>query len=156
MAKKRAKARRGSGRAAGRGKGRPAARRRAAGSRVLGLNHLFLPTQGFQASWDFWTRVVGLPAEASRGEGDHRAGLLKFGGARLLVSGEPEGFSEELGWQAEHGRPQIFVSVRGLDALCKSMKARGAHVLRGPVKTHWGPRAFSVEAPDGMVVVFVE
>jgi hypothetical protein len=79
-----------------------------------------------------------------------------MGDAHLLLSGAPPGPSAELGTTTRHGVPQVFLRAEGLDALCAGMKSRGAKVLREPFATHWGPRCFTVEGPDGMVVCFVE
>jgi predicted enzyme related to lactoylglutathione lyase len=147
-------------------RGRSAPRRRAGGGkaaearrrkgRVVGLSHLFLPSSGFEDAWRFWTQAVGLSPIESWGVGAHRAGLVALGDSHMVLSGEPVGFSEEFGYESRHGLPQVFLQVKGLDALCEEMEECGATILRKPFATHWGPRAFTAQAPDGMVVGFVE
>ena len=123
---------------------------------VGGVHHLFLPTGAFPECWDFWTRVVGLPAHEQWGEGADRAGMVGVGPIPMVLAGGPGGFSEEFGTENVHGRPQVMFRAEDLDALFAAMKSRGAKVVREPFRTHWGPRAFTVQAPDGLVVAFVQ
>jgi predicted enzyme related to lactoylglutathione lyase len=124
--------------------------------RVKGLHHLFLPVSRFGEGWEFWTRILGLEARAEWGEGTGKAGMAGLGGAHVVVSGEPAGPSPEFGYASRHGVPQVFLAAEGLDALCAAVKGRGGKVLREPFRTHWGPRCFTVEGPDGLVVGFLE
>jgi len=126
------------------------------GGRVAGIHHLFLPHGDFEEGWRFWTEVVGLPPGPTWGEGADRAGMAGLGPQHLVVSGAPPGPQPEFGTEGRRGVPQVFLRAEGLDALCAAMRERGARILREPFDTHWGPRAFSVEGPDGLVAVFVE
>ena len=128
----------------------------AAKAGARGFNHVYIPTASFEAGWKFWTEVVGLEPGETWGEGEHRGGVVSLGKSGLVVAQEPAGKQAEMGYLIELGRPQVFVRVKGVDAFCEAMKARGAVVVTEPHTTHWGPRGFSVQAPDGLIVSFVE
>jgi len=119
------------------------------------LDHLFLGTSDFAASWSFWSDTVGLEGLSSWGDPKY-AGSLRLGGGSITVAAGEEGPYEELKYEVEHGRPQLFLRTPDLSALHRRMVARGATVLAGPLTTHWGARCFSARGPDGLVVVFVE
>lgn len=127
---------------------------RPAGTRIE-VDHLFLGTSDFAASWRFWTETVGMEGLSAWGEPEY-AGSVKLGKGSITVAEGEEGPYEELGYDVRHGQPQLFLRTDNLTALHRRMKSRGARVLAGPLKTHWGARCFSVEGPDGMVIVFVE
>jgi hypothetical protein len=133
---------------------RPKAPGPTAGGR-LELDHLFLGTADFGASWSFWSQTVGLEGLSSWGDPKY-AGSLKLGGGSITVAETAEGPYGELAYEVRHGRPQLFLRTVDLDALHRRMVKRGATVLAGPLTTHWGARCFSVKGPDGLVVVFVE
>jgi len=143
---------------------RPAARKPAPrggppakpGPGVVGLHHVFLGTGRFDDTWRFWKDVVGLAEISTWGDGAYRAGAVALGDASLVVAAEQEGRFSDLGYEIKHGTPQLFVRVRGLEAVFERMRARGAQVLREPHRTHWGARAFAVQAPERLVVVFIE
>lgn len=123
---------------------------------IEGVHHLWVPSADFPASWRFWTEVIGLPVASKWGEGDYAAGSVLAGTAPITVAASKEGFYETLGYPIAYGRAQVFLAVKGIDAEFKRLKKAGANVVRGLHKTHWGPRAFTVEAPDGLRVVFME
>jgi uncharacterized glyoxalase superfamily protein PhnB len=124
---------------------------------VSGLDHLYLPTADFQAAWAFWTKVAGGKETTTWGDGAHRAGVVELGACRLVVAQEtPNAGKGELGYDIVLGRPEIFLRCSGIDAVYEAMQKRGAAIVSPLHKTHWGPRAFSLQAPDGLIVSFIE
>ena len=123
---------------------------------VTGIDHVYLASDDFDASWKFWTELVGAEATRQWGKGDHKAGIVMLGGSKLVLAQEEKGSHDDLGYTIEHGRPQLFYKVSGIASLFEQVKARGAEVVRPLHKTHWGPMGFSVLGPNGIVVAFVE
>jgi hypothetical protein len=117
------------------------------------FDHLFVGTSSFAEAWRFWTHVVGLEGRAQWGNPVY-AGTLGAGASSITVAQGEEGPYEELGYEVKNGRPQVYMRAASVDKLHRAMVKRGAKVLRGPLTTHYGARCFSVEGPDGMVVVF--
>ncbi len=120
------------------------------------LDHLYVATGNFEAAWKFWTGVIGLPVRHQWGDGDHQAGALAFGSATVVIAQEPPSVRTEFGYATDHGRPQIFVRADDIEKTYAAVQKRGGRIVRALAKTHWGPRAFSVEAPDGLYVCFIE
>lgn len=124
-------------------------------ARGIEVDHMFIGTSDFAGSWRFWTEVVGLKGRGKWGSPEH-AGTLGAGHAAITIAQGQEGPHDELGYAVSNGRPQLYLRARDIDALHARMAKRGAKVLRAPLTTHYGARCFSVEGPDGMVVVFTE
>lgn len=124
-------------------------------SSALDFDHLFFATRDFERTWKFWTEVVGLKGNSRWGSPEY-AGSIGLGGGSIVVAEGEEGFYDELGYTSEVGKPQLYVRTRDADALYRQMVSRGANIVRSPLTTHFGLRCFSVEGPDGMVVVFVQ
>jgi predicted enzyme related to lactoylglutathione lyase len=122
---------------------------------ALEVDHLFLGTSDFARAWSFWTDVVGLRGEGKWGDPEY-AGSVRAGGASLVLAQGEEGPHDELGYDVENGKPQLYLRCPDVDSLHARLVKRGAKVLRAPLTTHYGARCFSVEGPDGMVVVFTE
>jgi predicted enzyme related to lactoylglutathione lyase len=79
-----------------------------------------------------------------------------LGEASITMAQGEEGPYEELGYTVRNGALQVYLRTDDVDALHAAMAKRGAKVLRAPLSTHYGARCFSVEGPDGMVVVFTQ
>jgi len=133
---------------------RRAAARKSPEADGLSFDHVFLATRDFARAWKFWTEVVGLKGQSKWGSPEYAASVKLGDGSIVMAQGE-EGFYDELGYTSEVGKPQIYVRARDIDGLHRRMVDRGVNVVRSPLTTHFGLRCFSVEGPDGMVVVFV-
>ncbi len=119
------------------------------------FDHIFLGTADFAKAWDFWTNVVGLKGKSKWGSPEY-GGTLKLGGGSIALAQGEEGRYEELGYTVSNGNPQLYLRTADVDRLHGQMVKRGAKVLREPQTTHYGARCFSIEGPDGLVVVFTE
>ena len=119
------------------------------------FDHLFIGATSFAISWDFWTRVMGLEATSKWGNPEY-AGTVALGAGSVTVAQGEEGPYDELGYHVMNGKPQLYLRTKDVDALHKKLAGHGAKVLRGPLTTHYGARCFSVEGPDGMVVVITQ
>lgn len=123
---------------------------------VKGLEHLYLPTGRFDEAWRFWTEVAGGKAVETWGEGERKSGVVSFAGQSIVLGGEEEREEdEELGYPVRHGAATLYFSTNDISKLYKDLANRGAKVLRGPLKTHWGAKVMTVKAGDA-VVAFVE
>lgn len=120
------------------------------------FDHLFLGTADFGKAWDFWTRVVGLAGQSRWGSPQYAGSVKLGGGGSITLAQGEEGPYDELGYSVENGRPQLYLRTSDVDSLHAAMKKRGAKVLRGPLTTHYGVRCFSLEGPDGLVVVVAQ
>lgn len=121
----------------------------------LRLDHLFIGTADFAGAWRFWTEVVGLKGQAKWGNPEY-GGTVEMSGSTITIAQGEEGPYDELGYVVENGRPQLYLHTPDVDKLHGEIAARGGKVLRAPVTTHFGARCFSIEGPDGMVVVFTQ
>ena len=119
------------------------------------FDHLFLGTADFGKAWGFWRQVVGLEGLSKWGSPKY-AGSVRLGGGSITLAQGEEGPHEELGYVVANGKPQLYLRTSDVDKLHAQVAKRGAKVLRAPLTTHYGARGFSVEGPDGMVVVFSE
>jgi len=119
------------------------------------FDHLFIGATSFGTSWDFWTRVMGLEAKSKWGNPEY-AGTVALGSGSVTVAQGEEGAYDELGYEVRNGRPQLYLRTKDVDALHNALAKRGANILRAPLTTHYGARCFSVEGPDGMVVVITQ
>ena len=129
----------------------------AAKAGVTGIDHLYLATKDYATAWKFWTEIAGGTTSAVWGDAEHRAGIVNIGKTGLVVAQERSGGEKaELGYDIVYGRPQVFLKCDGIDAVYKTVRARGAKIVSTLHQTHWGPRAFSVEGPDAMIVSFLE
>ena len=123
---------------------------------ISGLDHVFLPTRGFEKAWKFWAGAAGGEVQATWGGGAHQAGLVRVAGVDVVVTQEDEvSEQEELGYPVEHGRPVLFFAAPDLDALQRALARAGLRALRGPLTTHWGRRAMTVKAGE-LTLAFVE
>lgn len=123
---------------------------------VSGLEHVLLATGKFEEAWTFWTTIAGGKAVEQWGEPGHRSGVVDFGGTMIVLGGDEETDNEpELGHPVKHGAATLFYGTPDLDKLYHALANRGAAILRGPLKTHWGAKVMTVKAGDA-VVAFVE
>ncbi len=123
---------------------------------IKGLEHLYIPTGKFEDSWRFWTDVAGGKPVEQWGDGEHRSGIVVLGGQSIVIGGDDErDEDEELGYPVRHGAGTLYFSTPNIDKLYKDLANRGASIVRGPLKTHWGAKVMTVKAGDA-VVAFVE
>lgn len=129
---------------------------KSAAPQVKGLEHLYLPTGKFEDAWHFWTHVAGGKAAGTWGEGPQTSGMVSFAGQSIVLGSDAETAEDaELGYPVKHGQATLYFSTSDIKKLYKDLANRGAQVLRGPLKTHWGAMVMTVKAGDA-VVAFVE
>ena len=123
---------------------------------VKGLEHLYIPTGKFEDAWNFWTEIAGGKPLETWGDGGHRSGIVSFAGQSIVIGGDDErAEDEELGYPVRHGAATLYFSTPNLNKLYKDLANRGASIVRGPLKTHWGAKVMTVKAGDA-VIAFVE
>lgn len=123
---------------------------------VKGLEHLFLPTGKFEDAWRFWTEIAGGAPGETWGDGDEKSGMVTFAGQSIVLGGSAEtGEDPELGYPVRHGAATLYFGTSNIEKLYKDLANRGASILRGPLKTHWGAKVMTVKAGDA-VIAFVE
>lgn len=127
-----------------------------AAPQIKGLEHLYLPTGKFEDAWHFWTRVAGGKPAGTWGEGPQTSGMIQFAGQSIILGSDAETDEDpELGYPVKHGQATLYFSTSDIQKLYKDLANRGAQILRGPLKTHWGAKVLTVKAGDA-VVAFVE
>ncbi len=123
---------------------------------MKGLEHLYIPTGKFEDAWNFWTEIAGGRALETWGDGEHRSGIVSFAGQSIVIGGDEERAEDgELGYPVRHGAATLYFSTPNIQKLYKELANRGASIVRGPLKTHWGAKVMTVKAGDA-VVAFVE
>lgn len=132
------------------------AKKKTAAPQIKGLECLYLPTGKFEDSWKFWTEIAGGKPGETWGEGGERSGIVELAGQSIVIgSGEERDEDAELGYPVRHGNATLYFSTPDLDKLYKDLANRGASILRGPLKTHWGAKVMTVKAGDA-VIAFIE
>jgi predicted enzyme related to lactoylglutathione lyase len=123
---------------------------------IKGLEHLYLPTGKFEDAWKFWTEVAGGKGGETWGEGPQKSGMIEFAGQSIVLGSDAETAEDaELGYPVVHGQATLYFSTPDLSKLYKDLANRGASIVRGPLKTHWGAKVMTVKAGDA-VIAFVE
>ena len=123
---------------------------------IKGLEHVYLPTGKFADAWNFWTEIAGGKAQGTWGDDATKSGMVQFAGQNIIIGGDAETDEDrELGYPVKHGMATLYFSTPDIQKLYKSLANRGASILRGPLKTHWGAKVMTVKAGDA-VVAFVE
>ena len=123
---------------------------------ILGLEFLLVCPEDWGNSMRFWRDALGLEVASDWSDDHHHGTALKFGKSHIIVADHEEIRDAELGFPIEHGKPYVYVKVKGLDALVTHLKSKNIPVLSGPLKLHWGPRLASVKDPEGVPVMFIE
>lgn len=114
---------------------------------VLASRVLLRPAD-FAASFDFYTRVLGLHVFREFGSGDARGAVLFLGGGYLELSGR-------CGDTAGH-KISLWLQVRDVDAEHARLAAAAVTVVEPPVDQPWGLREARLLDPDGVLLVLVE
>lgn len=121
------------------------------GFEIQGINHVFMSSRDLPGSMKFWRDTLGLHPF------DDCGAALGLGDAHLFLGDHgKDGEDAEFGFPVQPGRPYLFVKVKGLDALARTLKEKGCKILAGPMDAHWGPRLLTAQDPDGNPVVFIE
>lgn len=132
------------------------AKKKTAAPVVKGLECLYLPTGKFEDAWKFWTEVAGGVPGETWGDGEQKSGMISFAGQSLVLGSDAESKEDsELGYPVVHGQATLYFSTPDLQKLYHDLANRGASIVRGPLKTHWGAKVMTVKAGDA-VVAFVE
>jgi hypothetical protein len=58
--------------------------------------------------------------------------------------------------RARGGIWDVCIEARGVEALARELRERGAAVMRGPVVTEYGIRELEIEGPEGISICFGE
>ena len=131
-------------------------KKKAAVPQIKGLEHLYLPTGKFEDAWRFWTEIAGGKGGETWGEGDSRSGMVQLAGQSIIIGGDKETAEDpELGYPVRHGQSTLYFSTPNIEKLYKDLANRGASIVRGPLKTHWGAKVMTVKAGDA-VIAFIE
>ncbi|EST37076.1 glyoxalase [Streptomycetaceae bacterium MP113-05] len=114
---------------------------------VLSSRVLLRPTDPEQ-SRAFYGGTLGLAVAREFGTGPDRGTVYFLGGGFLEVSGRSE----------EPSSPglRLWLQVADAEAAHADLRARGAHVLRRPLREPWGLLEMWVAGPDGVRLCLVE
>ena len=129
---------------------------KATAPQIAGLQNLFLATGRFEDAWTFWTEIAGGKGGETWEEEGRRSGIVEIAGQSIVLGGNVETNEDaELGHPVKHGMATLFFGTPDIEKLYEDLANRGASILRGPLKTHWGAKVMTVKAGDA-VVAFVE
>ena len=107
-----------------------------------------LTVRDLEASLAWYRDVVGFHVEeAHEYEGQGRGYTLIAGTQRLLL-GQDDG-AKGLDRVKGLGMRFYLETVQDVDEIAEHIKARGGTLASEPADMPWGPRAFSLEDPDG-------
>jgi catechol 2,3-dioxygenase-like lactoylglutathione lyase family enzyme len=108
------------------------------------IDHLFLQTNHWERSLQFWTRL-GFTIVRQWGEDGHRACQLQSGDAQLTMA-ELEDKSHL------PDRPTAYFKVSNIEEMNRGLSDSSAVQVVLPLqKTHWGTRWIRVQDPDGNI-----
>jgi hypothetical protein len=130
--------------------------KKAAAAPLGRLAYAYVPTARFADAWTFLTEIAGGKAKGTWGNDQDKSGSVELAGTEIILGSEPATEeNQELGYPVRHGSATLFFATPDLDKTYHALANRGAKVLRGPLKTHWGQKVMTVKAGD-LVVAFVE
>ena len=118
------------------------------------FDHLFIACADFDGSLAFYKDSLGWSVQHQT-EGAHRLAVLASdGGMSVVLSGQdvgPEGADVAGGINGR--RPTTHIKVDDIDVRFADFEGRPDVVV--PLQeTHWGPRWFVVQDPDGNLLAF--
>lgn len=106
------------------------------------------------ASADFYHRVLGFDIRSSLGDPPVHA-IVSCGNAELhLIQGR--GGIPNANRHYSPGAYDVYIQVRGLQALAARLLTTGADIVDGPVTRSQGNRELVVRDLDGFTVTFAE
>ena len=114
---------------------------------VLSSRTLLRPSEP-ERSRAFYEGTLGLAVAREFGTGPERGTVYFLGGGFLEVSGRA----------SEPARPglRLWLQVADAEAAHEELAARGAEVLRPPVREPWGLVEMWIADPDGVEICVVE
>ncbi|MEV0738079.1 glyoxalase superfamily protein [Streptomyces sp. NPDC050549] len=114
---------------------------------VLSSRILLRPTDP-DRSRAFYGEQLGLPVYREFGTGVERGTVYFLGGGFLEVSGRSD--------TPPSSAVRLWLQVADAEAAYEELRAKGAEILRPPVKEPWGLVEMWVVDPDGTRIVLVE
>jgi len=117
----------------------------------MSVDAITLFVEDLEPSKSFYQNAFGLPIFFE----DANSAVFKF--ANILINLLKIPAAHDLiapGLVASPGagsRFQLTISVADVDAMCAELKARGVHLLNGPMNRAWGVRTASFSDPSGHI-----
>ena len=112
------------------------------------IDHLYLETHSFEKAVAFW-EALGFRLVQRWGTHGHVAGMLKSGGATIVLAEAPEAADTPV---------TVHFGISNADGLAERLQAVGdAVAIETPLEaTHWGTRWLRLRDPDGRVFALEE
>jgi lactoylglutathione lyase len=120
------------------------------------FDHIHLFTRNPEATAGFYERMFGAQVTRSMVQGKPRIDL-KLGGANIFVldvSGDPKAVAGPA--HPYQGLDHFGLEVKGIDAVCDELKAKGAVFTRGPETIRPGTRIAFLTGPEGVSIELLE
>ncbi len=120
------------------------------------FDHIHLFSRAPEATAAFYEKMFGAQVTHSMPGGKLRIDM-KLGGANIFildVSGDPKAATE-----AAHplrGLDHFGLEVKGIDAVCDELKAKGVVFTRGPETIRPGTRIAFLTGPDNISIELLE
>lgn len=120
------------------------------------FDHIHLFTRDPEGTADFYQRLLGAEVVRTMQQGKPRLDL-KLGGANIFildVSGDAKAATEPT--HPHRGLDHFGLEVKGIDAVCAELKAKGVVFTRGPETVRPGVRIAFFTAPDNVSIEILE
>ncbi len=117
----------------------------------MSVDAITLFVEDLEPSKSFYQNAFGLPIFFE----DANSAVFKFANILINLLKIPAAhdlIAPGLVASPEAGsRFQLTISVADVDAMCAELKARGVHLLNGPMNRAWGVRTASFSDPSGHI-----
>ena len=120
------------------------------------FDHIHLFTRDPEATAGFYERMFGAEVIRSLQQGKPRIDL-KLGGANIFILDVSQDPKAGAGPGHPHqGLDHFGLEVKGIDAVCAELKAKGVVFTRGPETVRPGVRIAFLTAPEGVSIELLE
>jgi lactoylglutathione lyase len=120
------------------------------------FDHIHLFTRDPEATATWYEKMFGAEVVRTTPQGKPRVDL-KLGGANIFildVSGDAKANTEAT--HPQRGLDHFGLEVKGIDAVCDQLKAKGAVFTRGPETIRPGTRIAFLTGPDNVSIELLE
>jgi lactoylglutathione lyase len=120
------------------------------------FDHIHLFSRDPETTAAFYEHMFGAEIIRSTPQGKPRIDL-KLGGANIFILDVSQDPKAAPGPGHPHqGLDHFGLEVKGIDAICAELKAKGAHLTRGPETIRPGTRIAFLSGPEGVSIELLE
>jgi catechol 2,3-dioxygenase-like lactoylglutathione lyase family enzyme len=119
-------------------------------------DHIHLRTKDPEGMATWFERMLGAEAVRSMQQGAPRIDL-KLGGANIFIAPVKDGDGTNVPPTIPYrGLDHFGLSVTGIDAIAKDLKAKGVEFTREPTTVRPGVRVCFIKAPEGVSIELLD